>query len=149
MELVSIKSLAFFLLIIQFCINLLLASQLDFLIPHNEGRAQVGVQPLTWNKTLESYARRYAYQRLEDCDLQHSEGPYGENLAVGFGDQFTTNEAVNMWLGERQYYELSAITIGGLLFATMTHQGIMRDNALIYVDENIEPQLVESGVLKS
>ncbi|XP_076904155.1 basic form of pathogenesis-related protein 1-like [Bidens hawaiensis] len=78
---------------------------LDFLVPHNKARAQVGVQPLTWNTTVAAYARGYAYHRLGDCDMEHSQGPFGENLAEGYGDQFTATDAVNMWVGEKQYYE--------------------------------------------
>lgn len=39
--------------------------------------------------------------------MQHSEGPFGENLAIGYGDQFnaTAADAVDMWVGEKQYYD--------------------------------------------
>ncbi|KAL4588591.1 hypothetical protein LXL04_001483 [Taraxacum kok-saghyz] len=85
--------------------NLSLALDIDFLIPHNEARAEVGVQPLQWNKTLVDYATGYAYQRMGDCSLQHSEGPFGENLAIGYGDQLTEADVVAMWVGEKQYYD--------------------------------------------
>ncbi|KAI3715917.1 hypothetical protein L6452_22907 [Arctium lappa] len=114
MELIRIKSVAIFLFMLSCFTHLPLALGflppnknlgLDFLVPHNKARAQVGVQPLTWNMTLASYAYGYAYRRLGDCDLRHSEGPFGENLAEGYGDQFTTTDAVNMWVGEKPYYE--------------------------------------------
>ncbi|XP_071691673.1 basic form of pathogenesis-related protein 1-like [Rutidosis leptorrhynchoides] len=112
MELISINSLAIFLLIHSCLVHISLAiigphnqdQQLDFLVPHNKARAQVGVQPLTWNTTVAAYARRYAYSRLGNCDMEHSEGPFGENLAEGYGDQFSANDSVNMWVGEKQYY---------------------------------------------
>ncbi|KAI3525510.1 hypothetical protein L1887_04353 [Cichorium endivia] len=114
MELIRIKSLANFLFMLSCFTHLSLALGLVphnqdlssyFLVPHNKARAQVGVQPLTWNMTLAAYAHGYAYNRLGDCDLRHSEGPFGENLAEGYGDEFSATDAVNMWVGEKQYYE--------------------------------------------
>ncbi|KAM0012411.1 putative CAP domain-containing protein [Helianthus debilis subsp. tardiflorus] len=110
MEVNITKSLGILLLMFS-CFSLALAVPhnqdlgLDFLVPHNKARAQVGVQPLTWNMTVAAYARGYAYHRLDDCDMEHSQGPFGENLAEGYGDQFTATDAVNMWVGEKQYYE--------------------------------------------
>ncbi|KAJ0530279.1 putative CAP domain-containing protein [Helianthus annuus] len=110
MEVNITKSLGILLLMFS-CFSLALAVPhnqdlgLDFLVPHNKARAQVGVQPLTWNMTVAAYARGYAYHRLGDCDMEHSQGPFGENLAEGYGDQFTATDAVNMWVGEKQYYE--------------------------------------------
>ncbi|GJT38987.1 pathogenesis-related leaf protein 4-like protein [Tanacetum coccineum] len=40
---------------------------------------------MTWNATVAAYAENYANQRLADCNLVHSGGPYGENLAEGSG----------------------------------------------------------------
>ncbi|KAJ0681867.1 putative CAP domain-containing protein [Helianthus annuus] len=105
MALNRFQQLAIFLLTVSWFIDVSIASGLPFLIPHNEARAQVGVRPLTWNETLATYAREYAYQRSGDCKLQHSGGPFGENLALGYGDQFTTSTAVGMWVDEKQYYD--------------------------------------------
>ncbi|PON86806.1 Cysteine-rich secretory protein, allergen V5/Tpx-1-related [Trema orientale] len=58
----------------------------DYVDAHNSARAQVGVGPLSWNDTVASYARQYANQRINDCRLVHSGGPYGENLAWSSGD---------------------------------------------------------------
>ncbi|KAK2987448.1 hypothetical protein RJ640_018585 [Escallonia rubra] len=76
----------------------------DFLYPHNKARAQVGVQPLTWNYTIAAYAQHYAIQRFADCNLEHSGGPYGENLAEGYGE-LKAADAVSMWVGEKQNYD--------------------------------------------
>ncbi|XP_071688946.1 pathogenesis-related protein 1A-like [Rutidosis leptorrhynchoides] len=104
--LARLKSLSFFLLIFSYFIHFCRSASIyDFIVPHNEARAQVGVQPLKWNETLASYASLYAYQRLGDCKLQHSQGPFGENLAEGYGDEFTATDAVNLWVNEKQYYE--------------------------------------------
>ncbi|KAL0412642.1 UNVERIFIED_CONTAM: Pathogenesis-related protein 1A [Sesamum radiatum] len=56
-----------------------------FLDAHNRARAQVGVRPLVWNETVANYALDYAHKRYGDCELEHSQGPYGENLAEGGG----------------------------------------------------------------
>ncbi|KAK7302638.1 hypothetical protein RJT34_13531 [Clitoria ternatea] len=76
----------------------------DFLEVHNEARAEVGVGPLSWNHTLEGYAQRYANERIPDCNLQHSMGPFGENIAEGYGDM-KGSDAVKFWLTEKPYYD--------------------------------------------
>ncbi|KAM0072993.1 putative CAP domain-containing protein [Helianthus debilis subsp. tardiflorus] len=57
----------------------------DYLNAHNSARAQVGVGNMVWNATVAAYAQNYANQRIGDCNLVHSGGPYGENLAEGSG----------------------------------------------------------------
>ncbi|KAL4555898.1 hypothetical protein LXL04_038530 [Taraxacum kok-saghyz] len=79
-------------------------SQQDYLDAHNAARAQVGVENITWNATVAAYAENYANQRIEDCNLIHSDGPYGENLAAGSGD-FTGTAAVNLWVAEKTHYD--------------------------------------------
>ncbi|PHU10352.1 Pathogenesis-related protein 1B [Capsicum chinense] len=78
----------------------------DIVLAHNNARAQVGVPlpPLTWNDTVAAYANQYASTRLAECTLVHSDSPYGENLAMGYGD-FSAVEAVNMWVGEKPNYD--------------------------------------------
>ncbi|KAI3762270.1 hypothetical protein L1987_52695 [Smallanthus sonchifolius] len=76
----------------------------DYLNAHNAARAQVGVGNMVWNPTLAAYAQNYANQRLGDCNLIHSGGPYGENLAKGSG-QFTGTAAVNLWVNEKASYD--------------------------------------------
>ncbi|XP_066374580.1 pathogenesis-related protein PRMS-like [Miscanthus floridulus] len=55
----------------------------DYLTPHNNARAAVGVGPVTWSTKLQQFAESYAAQRAGDCRLQHSGGPYGENIFWG------------------------------------------------------------------
>ncbi|KAF3592129.1 hypothetical protein DY000_02020210 [Brassica cretica] len=57
----------------------------ETLAVHNKARALVGVGPMVWNETLATYAQSYAYERARDCVMKHSSGPYGENLAAGWG----------------------------------------------------------------
>ena len=75
----------------------------DFLEVHNQARAEVGVSPLSWNHTLEAYAQHYADERIPDCDLEHSMGPFGENLAEGYGEM-KGSDAVKFWLTEKPNY---------------------------------------------
>ncbi|XP_031479911.1 pathogenesis-related protein PRB1-3-like [Nymphaea colorata] len=77
----------------------------DFIAPHNASRAQVGVGPMVWNDTVAAYAQNYANQRISDCSLVHSGGPYGENLFWGSGREFTAADAVNAWVSEKAYYD--------------------------------------------
>jgi pathogenesis-related protein 1 len=77
---------------------------LHFLDGHNKARAEVGVPPLKWNNTVAAYARKYANTRIADCNLEHSDGPYGECIAEGYGN-LRAADAVRMWAGEKQYYD--------------------------------------------
>ena len=84
----------------------------DFLDAHNAARAQVGagLGPMTWDAKVASFAQNYANQRIGDCNLVHSTNrPYGENIAVGSGD-FTGRAAVNLWVGEKPFYNYNTNT---------------------------------------
>lgn len=76
----------------------------DYLNIQNQARADVGVEPLTWDDKVAAYAQNYANQRIIDCNLVHSEGPYGENLAWGGGD-LSAIDAAKMWVDEKPYYD--------------------------------------------
>lgn len=82
-------------------------SQNDFVDTHNAARAEVGVGPIAWNKTLAAYARNYALSRIVDCNMEHSRGPYGENLAEGYG-YMSGEQAVKFWASEKPYYDHSS-----------------------------------------
>ncbi|KAJ9175049.1 hypothetical protein P3X46_013635 [Hevea brasiliensis] len=79
----------------------------DYLNAHNQARIHVGVGPLTWDDKVAAYAQNYANQRISDCNLVHSGGPYGENLAWGSGDLSGT-DAVKMWVDEKAYYDYNS-----------------------------------------
>ena len=85
----------------------------DYLNAHNAARAQVGVGPLSWDNTLAGYAQTYANQRIGDCNLQHSGGPYGENIAKSTGPAFTGTEAVNLWVAEKSNYDYNSNSCTG------------------------------------
>ncbi|KAI9112371.1 hypothetical protein K1719_016568 [Acacia pycnantha] len=86
----------------------------DFLQVHNEARDQVGVGPLYWNETLDSYAQNYANERSFDCNLEHSGGPFGENIAEGY-DDMKGSDAVKFWLTEKPNYNMCDSTMRGVL----------------------------------
>ncbi|TYI98411.1 hypothetical protein E1A91_D01G212600v1 [Gossypium mustelinum] len=79
----------------------------DFVKAHNVIRAAVGVGPLVWNRTVASYAQKYADKRMKDCEMEHSYGPYGENLAEGYGN-LDGVDAVKMWASEKPDYDHSS-----------------------------------------
>ncbi|XP_068321322.1 pathogenesis-related leaf protein 4-like [Pyrus communis] len=81
----------------------------DYLNAHNAARAQVGVAPLSWDTNLVNYAQRYANSRIGDCNLVHSGGPYGENLAQGTGD-LSGKAAVNLFVSEKANYNYNSNT---------------------------------------
>ncbi|KAG8364177.1 hypothetical protein BUALT_Bualt19G0099900 [Buddleja alternifolia] len=85
----------------------------DYVNAHTPARAEVGVQPLVWDETVAAYAQNYANERSKDCAMQHSGGPYGENLAAGSWD-LTAKQAMDMWVGEKNFYDVASNTcVGG------------------------------------
>ncbi|XP_059651085.1 pathogenesis-related leaf protein 6-like [Cornus florida] len=89
-------------------------SQQDYLDAHNLARAQVGIANITWNSTVAAFAQNYANQRISDCNLVHSGGPYGENLAKGSSGTFSGTDAVNLWVAEKPYYNYTSNScVGG------------------------------------
>ncbi|TKY54604.1 Pathogenesis-related protein PR-1 [Spatholobus suberectus] len=76
----------------------------QFLIPQNAARAVVRLRPLVWDPKLTHYAQWYANQRRSDCALEHSNGPYGENIFWGSGTGWKPAQAVSAWVEERQWY---------------------------------------------
>lgn len=81
--------------------------QSQILAEHNAKRALHGVDPLTWDTTLESYAQNYADGY--DCSgtLTHSGGKYGENLALGY----TVTGSVDAWYEEGDNFNYSTCNI--------------------------------------
>ncbi|KAF9587698.1 hypothetical protein IFM89_004530 [Coptis chinensis] len=82
----------------------------DFLNAHNTARAQVDVETMTWDDGVAAYAQNYANQMASSCNLVHSGGPYGENLAWGSDSSLTGTAAVNMWVAEKQNYDYNSNT---------------------------------------
>lgn len=116
---------------------------------HNAARAEVGVGPITWNRTLEAYAQDYANKRIGDCNLEHSMGPYGENLAEGY-ETLSGVDAVTMWVSEKPNYDYNSNSCVGdeclhytqVVWRNSVHLGCARvkcDNGWIFVICNYDP----------
>ncbi|CAN1167492.1 Pathogenesis-related protein 1 [Linum perenne] len=77
----------------------------DFLDAQNKVRAEVGVCPLEWSPVLAECATNYTMKLAScGCEMVHSDGPYGENLAWCDSDLNAT-QAVEMWDGEKVDYD--------------------------------------------
>ncbi|XP_078430732.1 pathogenesis-related protein 1A-like [Wolffia australiana] len=82
----------------------------EFLNAHNTARSTIPVGPMVWNVTVAAYAQDYADKNIVNCTMVHSKGPYGENLHLGSGKEWTPTEAVQRWVDERQYYNYTTNT---------------------------------------
>ena len=56
---------------------------------------------------MASYAKQYANRQVGDCDLVHSGGPYGENLAWSSAD-VPGVDAVKWWVDEKADYDYNS-----------------------------------------
>ncbi|KAI3903902.1 hypothetical protein MKW92_047345 [Papaver armeniacum] len=80
----------------------------QFISEHNAVRSKFSERPLTWNSTLVRYARRFASQRAGDCDMVHSNGPFGENIFWGGKyEDYSAAYAVKSWAAETSAYDAS------------------------------------------
>ncbi|KAF5100235.1 hypothetical protein D0Z00_001337 [Geotrichum galactomycetum] len=70
---------------------------------HNSLRAKHSAGALTWNSTLSDYALEYLSK--QNCVFEHSGGPYGENIAMGFENPTL---AIQAWYDEEKDYDYSA-----------------------------------------
>ncbi|KAF2201852.1 PR-1-like protein [Delitschia confertaspora ATCC 74209] len=67
----------------------------------NTYRRQHNATALKWNETLAEYAEKWS----DRCFFNHSEGPYGENLASGYPNG---TASIAAWGDERQSYSFSS-----------------------------------------
>lgn len=72
---------------------------------HNKVRSQFGAGSLSWSDDLASYAQNYLDKI--NCQFQHSNGPYGENLAMGYSD---LEKSMSAWFDEKSKYNWGAAT---------------------------------------
>lgn len=66
----------------------------------NTYRSQHNASDVSWNDTLADFATSYVDDA--DCEFEHSGGPYGENLAMGYPNVTASIEA---WGNEREEYD--------------------------------------------
>ncbi|KAL2502302.1 CAP superfamily protein [Forsythia ovata] len=94
-----------FVLLISY--NSAITTQSDvkqFLASQNAARSALRLAPLVWDARLSSYAEWYANLRRWDCALEHSNGPYGENIFWGSGNGWMPANAAMAWVSERRWY---------------------------------------------
>lgn len=77
----------------------------DILSTTNALRNRHHALPLAWDDNL----ARYAAQWVAKCDFHHSNGPYGENLALGYADW---PAVVQGWYNEVAQYDFAAPGFG-------------------------------------
>ena len=72
---------------------------------HDARRAEHCAPPIAWSDELAQVAQAWADQiASHGCALQHSSGPYGENLAAGTAGTLSPEQVVEMWYGESARY---------------------------------------------
>jgi pathogenesis-related protein 1 len=83
---------------------------------HNQIRADVGVDEITWSGRLATYAQEWAdHLGATSCDLEHRpnsgkwELKYGENLFMGSAKYYGVTSAVKAWEEEKKNYKGQAI----------------------------------------
>lgn len=74
-----------------------------FVAQHNYYRAKVGVPDIHWNDSLAAYAQNWANSLAETCDMEHSDGPYGENIYWSSAPR-TEKVVVDRWAAEEKYF---------------------------------------------
>lgn len=85
----------------------------DYVRAHNEARQAVGVGPIQWDNRVAAFAQSYADRLRGNCNLIHSGGAYGENLAGSSGD-LSGIRAVNLWVNEKANYNYPSNTCNGV-----------------------------------
>ncbi|TVU48792.1 hypothetical protein EJB05_00067 [Eragrostis curvula] len=77
----------------------------DIINEHNVFRAKEHVPPIKWNTTLAKFSQDYAetLKRDKDCQMIHSDSPYGENLMMGSG-ALSWKTTVDDWTAEKKSY---------------------------------------------
>ncbi|KND90806.1 Cell wall protein PRY3 [Tolypocladium ophioglossoides CBS 100239] len=68
----------------------------------NRYRGEHSAKAVAWNTTLAEFATRYL--NGNNCAFQHSNGPYGENIAYGYA---TPTASVKAWGDERDQYNFN------------------------------------------
>ena len=71
----------------------------------NTLRSMHGVMPVVWNNTLANYSQYWSSYLAKNKILQHSNAPYGENIAQISGTSNTLIlNAIKLWYAENKNY---------------------------------------------
>ena len=77
----------------------------ELLLLHNQARKEFGSQPLTWSDELAAGAQQWAQHLAGNGLFEHSNGPYGENLAMASDME----QAFGLWYDERKLYHPGSV----------------------------------------
>ncbi len=78
------------------------------LAEHNRVRARHCAPPLVWSTKLAAAAQAWAeHLRDHGCGFDHSQSPYGENLAGGTAGMLDAAGIVGMWAEEESAYDFA------------------------------------------
>lgn len=117
-------------LLALFCLAHAQNSPEDFVSAHNKVRTPLNLPLVEWNATVAAYAQDYANTRSADCNMEHSHGPYGENLAEASWD-LTAAEAVEMWADEEKFYDYTSNSCADGQMCGHYTQIVWRDSSTI------------------
>ncbi|KAJ4791247.1 hypothetical protein LUZ62_042493 [Rhynchospora pubera] len=84
----------------------------QYLLPHNQARATVGVGPLSWSKNLTNLASQItsSQQQKAGCAFANlNSSPYGANQAWA-SYPMSPAEAVGSWVNQGKYYNHTSNT---------------------------------------
>jgi pathogenesis-related protein 1 len=109
---------------------------------HNRIRGEVtgaSLPDLAWSQELANVAESYAGKIAGSCSLVHSQGPYGENLALFGGADTTASEVVNLWASEKSCYTFGTFKTGDSCTSACDRSGgcghytqvVWRDTAVV------------------
>ncbi|KAK8517170.1 hypothetical protein V6N13_092456 [Hibiscus sabdariffa] len=81
----------------------------ELLDAHNAARKGVGVPPMSWDNMLADFALNYSQGQINNCiELELPAVPYGQNLAWGNKNDFSATDAVQLWVAQKNYYNLES-----------------------------------------
>lgn len=76
------------------------------LAAHDARREAHCAAPLSWSDALASTAQAWAdHLAASGCHLEHSRGPYGENLAAATAGTLSPEDVTELWYREREGYD--------------------------------------------
>ncbi|MBK9190753.1 MAG: hypothetical protein IPM77_04140 [Crocinitomicaceae bacterium] len=70
---------------------------------HNYYRQKVGAPDIHWSEELAAYAQAWADKLAKNCQLQHSNGEYGENI-YWHSDVSNEEAVIDYWAEEEKYF---------------------------------------------
>jgi uncharacterized protein YkwD len=101
--------LCLFVVCLASCAEVAAKPDSPVLAAHNRLRKQHCAPPLEWSARVEASARKWAeHLRGRGCNLEHSGGQYGENLAAGTAGMLDGPAVVGMWYDEVKRYSFKS-----------------------------------------